>query len=1031
MAYNAAFEAGCIAKHFGLKFTPEYASKFRCTMLHALYAGYPASLAAAGAALDLPEDRRKLNTGRALIRYFCVPCAPTKSNGGRTRNYPRHAPDRWELFKEYCRQDVVTEMAIENLLSAVPFPASVQKEWETDLIINSRGVAVDMELVEGALALGDTVRSNLMAEAAQLSKLDNPNSVAQLKTWLAEETGGEIDSLNKDTVARMLANDLNSPQVQRMLEIRRELGKTSTKKYDAIEQAICPDGRVRGLLQFYGANRTGRWCLTGDHEVLTSDGWRRLDEWQGGPIACWQPNGETVSFQTAEQVSFDYDGLLYEYNDTRISQKSTPEHKMYIKRAYRGEWAPDTVENMQAYRPSIPFTGWRRSIPGQEHEKLRVLVMTQADGHYTKDGSIRYAFKKVRKIERCKRLLRQADIMYTKRSHTDGRTVIQIPTREIPLWLRQFRDKTFGSWLFDESPDVFFDELVYWDGYQSAKNSVQYTTCNKTNADLVQAFAHMSGRAALMRVKHHAEQNENWNDVYVVDIWMTPKNSHEIRVKAEITDFSGKVYCAVTRTGYFLVRRNGKVWVTGNSGRLVQFQNLPRTYTEPLELARELVKSRKLDALKVIYGSVPDTLSQLIRTAFIASPGNVLIDADFSAIEARVISWLAGEEWRLEVFRTHGKIYEASASQMFGVPLDLIKKGNPEYALRQKGKVAELALGYQGGAGALTAMGALDMGISEDDLPDIVHRWREANKRIRDLWYKMQAAAVQVITQGGSVGVNRLIIAREFDYLRNRDYLTITLPSGRKLYYNAPQIAESQWGSPSISYMGVDQSTKRWKRIETYGGKLTENCLSGASLVLTERGWIRLDTVTIADRVWDGGQWVSHDGLIAKGLQAVIDVDGVRMTPDHKIYTEGGWVCASQSERYNRYEARLPDSAFLRMPGRYAVHKTRCHEQVYDIRNCGQNHRFTVLSSKGPMLVHNCVQAIARDCLAQAIEHLEAAGLPVVSHVHDEVIIDVRPFAGEEEMLAKTVEIMSQPIPWAPDLPLGAEGWVGQFFKKD
>ena len=475
-------------------------------------------------------------------------------------------------------------------------PDFVQKEWETDLIINSRGVAVDMGMVEGALELGATVRNTLTTEAVKISGLNNPNSVKQLASWLESETGEEINGLRKDTVAKMLARDDNSPEVQRMLEIRQELGKTSTKKYDAIEQAVCQDGRVRGLLQFYGANRTGRWA-----------------------------------------------------------------------------------------------------------------------------------------------------------------------------------------------------------------------------------------------------------------------------------------------------------------GRLVQVQNLPRTYTEPLELARDLVKGRKLDALKCIYGSVPDTLSQLIRTAFIAAPGNVLIDADFSAIEARVISWLAGEEWRLEVFRTHGKIYEASASQMFGVPIDLIKKGNPEYALRQKGKVAELALGYQGSTGALINMGALDMGIPEEDLPDIVSRWRDANKRIRDLWYKVDAAAVQVITQGGSVGVSSIILAHEWDATQGTDYMTITLPSGRKLFYNAPQIGVNQWGNPSISYMGMDQTTKKWKRIETYGGKLVENC----------------------------------------------------------------------------------------------------------------------------------VQAIARDYLAQAIEHLEAAGLPVIFHIHDEVVIDIRPFADNDAMLAKTVEIMSRPVPWAPGLPLGADGWVGKFFKKD
>ena len=591
-AYNAPFEWGCLSKFLGA--LPP--SQWRCTMFHALYCGYTIGLEATGKALGLPEDKKKLNTGKALIRYFCVPCKPSKANGQRTRNLPHHDPAKWELFREYNRQDVVTEMEIERRLSSFPVPDFVQKQWETDLIINARGVAVDMELVDGALSLGATVRQNLMTEAMQLSGLNNPNSVAQLTEWLQEETGEELADLRKDTVARLLKEDNNSAKVRRMLEIRQELGKTSTKKYDAIEAAVCADGRVRGLLQFYGANRTGRWA-----------------------------------------------------------------------------------------------------------------------------------------------------------------------------------------------------------------------------------------------------------------------------------------------------------------GRLVQVQNLPLTYTEPLDLAREMVQRRNLDGLRAVYGSVPDTLSQLIRTAFIAPEGHVFIDADFSAIEARVISWLAGEQWRLEVFRTHGKIYEASASQMFGVPLEHIKKGRPEYALRQKGKVAELALGYQGSTGALIAMGALDMGIPEADLPDIVSRWREANKRIRDLWYSMDNAAIQVITQGGTVGINSLILSREYDCNQGTDCMTITLPSGRKLYYVSPSIGQNQWDKPSIAYMGMDQKTKRWKRIETYGGKLVENC----------------------------------------------------------------------------------------------------------------------------------VQAIARDCLADTIERLEAAGLPVIFHVHDEVVIDITPWADNDTMLDLVCSIMRTPISWAPDLPLNADGWVGHYFRKD
>lgn len=588
-AYNASFEWGCLSKFMGTLPIDQW----RCTMFHGLYCGYTAGLDATGKALGLPADKQKLSTGKALIRYFCVPCAPTKTNGGRTRNYPRHDPAKWALFKEYCIGDVTTEMEILHRLENFPVPPELEKQWQTDVLINARGVAVDMDMVRGALWIGETTRDQLTEEAVTLSGLDNPNSVKQLTQWLEEELDEELTDLRKDTVSRLLNGNMANDTARRMLEIRQELGKTSTKKYNAIEAAVCADGRVRGLLQFYGANRTGRWA-----------------------------------------------------------------------------------------------------------------------------------------------------------------------------------------------------------------------------------------------------------------------------------------------------------------GRLVQVQNLPRTYVEPLPLARDLVKRRETASLRALFGSVPDTLSQLIRTSFIAEPGNALVDADFSAIEARVISWLAGESWRLDVFRTHGKIYEASASQMFGVPLERIKKGNPEYALRQKGKVAELALGYQGGTGALIKMGALDMGLTEAELPDIVNRWRDANKRIRDLWYSMEAAAVQVIQTGQPVGLRSLVLAREMDAGNNLDFLTIRLPSGRKLYYAHPSLGQNQWGKPSITYMGMDQTTKKWKLIETYGGKLVENC----------------------------------------------------------------------------------------------------------------------------------VQAIARDCLAEAIERLEAANYPVVFHVHDEVVVEC---TAERASLDDIAAIMGQPVSWAPDLPLGADGWVGAFYKKD
>ncbi len=513
-AYNAAFEWYCLSKHFG-RLLP--INQWQCTMFHGLYCGYTAGLAATGEALGLSQDKKKLGIGLSLIRTFCIPQKPTKTNGNRTRILPEHEPEKWNIFKRYCLQDVVTEMEIENKLSAFPVPDSEQYLWQLDQWINARGVAIDQNLVDGALAIGSKATSDLKNEAKKLTGLDNPNSVAQLLSWYEDETGEELEDLRKDTVKSLLVGDFESPAVKRVLQIRQELGKTSIKKYAAMHDAVCADGRVRGLLQFYGANRTGRWA-----------------------------------------------------------------------------------------------------------------------------------------------------------------------------------------------------------------------------------------------------------------------------------------------------------------GRLVQVQNLPRNYIETLSLARELTSTHKLDAMRLIYGNVPDTLSQLIRTAFVPSPGNVFCVADFSAIEARVIAWLAGEKWVMDVFAGHGKIYEATASQMFGVPIELISKGNPEYALRQKGKVATLALGYQGSSGALINMGALNMGLPEDELPDIVTRWRTANKRIVDLWHSVERCAIEAFN-GNPCGTNGLLFARETDVKNGLDFLTITLPSKRKLYYAKPFLAPGKFDNMALHYYGVNQTSKKWCIVPTYGGKLTEN----------------------------------------------------------------------------------------------------------------------------------------------------------------------------------------------------------------
>ena len=496
-AYNATFEWLCLNRA-GYE-TP--IEQWQCTMIHAMYLGFPAGLEATGEAVGLPEDKKKLAIGRQLIKYFCL--GPYKPDA-----------DKWNLFKDYNKKDVEAERAIEKKLSSYPVPELEWGRWRRDVLMNSYGVGVDLQLVTGALAIQEESVQRLTNEAIALTGLDNPNSPSQLLEWVNAQDI-ELKSIQKKDVQDALSGDL-PPKVRRALEIRQQLGKTSVKKYDAILACVCKDERVRGISQFYGA-RTGRF-----------------------------------------------------------------------------------------------------------------------------------------------------------------------------------------------------------------------------------------------------------------------------------------------------------------SGRLVQMQNLPRNYLEPLEDVREIVKARDYETLDLIYPSIADTLSQLIRTAFVPKNGKKYVVADFSAIEARVIAWLAREEWVNQVFATHGKIYEATASQMFHVPIEKICKGNPEYALRQKGKVATLALGYQGGTNALISMGALSMGLSEEELPEIVTRWRNANKNIVRLWYKVGECALATTKDGRARTYNGLIFRLEEDLNNGLRFLTIELPSKRKLFYCKPFAGAGRFGDV-LTFFSQNQTTKKWGEEQTFGGKLVEN----------------------------------------------------------------------------------------------------------------------------------------------------------------------------------------------------------------
>ena len=840
-AYNAAFEWYALNRA-GYQTPIEH---WQDTMVWALYCGYAAGLANTGEAIGLPEDKKKLATGKALIRYFCTPQKPTKTFKKKYHD-PEDDPEKWDLFVTYNAQDVVAEYEILQRLKLFPMPETEWELWRMDIRMNAFGVKVDEQLIRGALDIDARSTQELTTQAMSITGLSNPNSTQQLLPWL-KDRGCDLADLQKLTVEEALQGDDLDPKARKALELRQLLGKTSIKKYVAMETAKGEGDRVRGISQFYGANRTGRYCLTGDHEVLTTNGWTRLDEWQGGKILCWEPAMEKLSFQKSESVVFDYSGPMYKYEGQRISQIATPNHKMAVL-GKSGQWEPKTVEDIDIHRFIIPFTGKRSTDRPYRDDQIRVLIMTQADGFFTDEGGVKYNFMKKRKIERCKTLLRRCGITFIERQHAGGATCITVPWRYTPLWLRQFKDKTFGYWLLDENLNVVMEELPEWDGYRCGPNSIQYTTTNERNADVVQACALCNGMSATKVTKKR--KVENWSTAYYVNIWLNPGRGTAIRrEQISVEEMTGiKVYCATTPTGFFAVRRNGKIWITGNSGRLVQLQNLPRNYLSTLDAARRMTREGNYEGLKMIYGNVPDTLSQLIRTAFIPSDGNHFVIADFSAIEARMIAWLAGEQWVMDVFANGEDIYCETASAMFGVP---VGKHGPNADLRQKGKIATLALGYQGSTSAMIAMGALRMGIPEEDLPDIVTKWRDSHPRTVSLWYEIGDAAISCVTSGEDQnypianGQAKLIFRMENDLIYGQSFMTIELPSGRKLYYPKPFLKENQFGRPAVHYYGVKQVTGKWGVESTYGGKLTENivqaiardCLCEVIRRVYTKGW--------------------------------------------------------------------------------------------------------------------------------------------------------------------------------------------------
>ena len=818
------------------------------TMHLAAQCGLPQSLGGAGEAIGLTEEQAKIKDGRALIRYFCTPCKPTKSNGQRERNLPEHDPEKWTRFKEYAVRDVEAMRTIYHHLEQWMPDAAERRFWALDARINAHGVRIDRKLATNAVLMDAKNKEELTAEAIALTGMENPKSVSQIKSWLYDQEGKEFPSLNKKVLADVIPA-LKSEDAKQFMALRTELSKSSTAKYNAMLRSMSPkDDHVRGCFRFYGANRTGRFA-----------------------------------------------------------------------------------------------------------------------------------------------------------------------------------------------------------------------------------------------------------------------------------------------------------------GALVQFQNLSKNYDANLDGMRELVKGGHYTALKALYDGVADPLSQLVRTAIIPEEGHKILVADFSAIEARVTAWFAGEEWKLQAFRDGQDIYCATASQMFHVPV--VKHGiNGE--LRQKGKVAELACiaegelvltdrglvpiqnvtlshrvwdgrewvahdgvvcrgekevvtyggltatpdhmvfiegsdrpvqfgdaaargarllqsgaggadvlgvkppddltrrasrvydiinagarhrftvsgvlvhncGYGGGVNALKAFGADKMGMTDEEMQDVVDKWRDSNANVAAWWKTMENAAVRAVAR--QVETVDKIGGITFSY--ENGVLFMKLPSGRRLAYWGAAYGESRFqpGRKTLSYMGVNQQTKKWSRVETWGGKLVENCWAAGTLVCTNHGWIPIEKITCDDLIWDGFDWVKHDGAVCRGSQRTMSVDGERCTPDHKIRTTRGWKYAKDCDGLDRLPVQLPAmyvADHVKTP--LTVDPSGREEPVYDLLNCGERHQFVILTRKGPLIVHNCVQATARDVLREAMFALDEQGYQVIAHVHDECIVTEPITSGRTyEDMAKT---MCPDIPWAKGLPLEAAGYDGDYYFKD
>lgn len=894
-AHNAAFEFAALSKVYG-RMEPE---QWRCSMAHALYCGYPGSLEGAGAAIGLPQDKRKLDTGKALIRYFCIPCKPTKSNGGRTRNYPRHDPDKWRLFKEYNAQDVEAEREIERRLASYPLPPDIQKQWETDLRIARRGVYVDQDMVEGALEIGASTTTALMTQAQVLTGLDNPNSGTQLLGWL-HSRGAELPNLQKETVADALKSELPE-DARTALKIRQNLGKTSTKKYDALETCVCSDGRVRGLLQFYGANRTGRWA-------------GRLVQVQNLPRTYIQQLD--LARGLVKERKTDALRVCFGSVQDTLSQ--------LIRTAFIA--APGKVL-IDADFSAIEA----RVIAWLAGEEWRLEAFRQGKDIYCESASRIYGVPVVKHGENGH--LRAKGKVAELACIAEGQPVLT-DRGPVPIEQVTTNDRVWDGENWVSHSGVIYKgerEIITYEGLTATPDHlvwiegqprpVQFGIAAARGAHLVQT--EHGGQA--VRLGHDHQPGKTMERE--LESLLRPDTMHGLRsnAMAEPKQPAARRIEGVPE----LLAAEADTEMAGQKAHRseAEMREPERQGIPQLRGARDQVQLRERDGSGALpnrdlratgtpHGDRPHRQHEGLRAGEPSvrdTRGEQREQTDDGLVEIRAEvlavcvqhddpETVQRDDARGDHQRRRGRGESQTkvlAENRRTARVYDIRDAGQHHRFTVSGKLVHNC-GFGGSVGAMQRMGGSDLNMTEDELKQIVDDWRAASPRIVKLWYDLQDAAIRAI-RGTPCSSHGAIFRRETDLLSGHTALTMQLPSGRKLFYLEPELGENRWGGESITYLGVDQETKKWGRIETYSGKLAEN-----------------------------------------------------MT-----------------------------------------------------------------------------QAVARDCLAAAIENVEAAGLPVVFHIHDEIVIEAERFGTDEEMLDRVTALMTKPIPWAPGLPLKAEGWVGQYFKKD